>query len=287
MSSQSAFDPQDLYTKFLPDFANPDNRSGGRGGFCFETCVFFLHILRALGFKAYPTSARIRIRDHFTRVPSGPFVGPRHVVNLVILQDGSIWSCDVGFGGDGPTSPLALSVTPEQEPEVVPNLGSQDVRLRRGVFPETVREDANLVWFYEYRNGKDSAWNTYYAFGESEASDWDLQCANFWVVSHPDSFQRKQILSVKFIKGDDVEGNGVACIKGGELNGGTLPGEVTVVGKIMLADDVVKRNMGGKTETVRHCRTEMERIEALKEYFGIYLTDEEQHGIKGFETELK
>lgn len=205
------------------------------------------------------------------------------VVNLVILEDGSIWSCDVGFGGDGPTSPLALSVTPEQEPEVVTNLGSQDVRLRRGVFPETVREDANLVWFYEYRNGKDSAWNTYYAFGESEASDWDLQCANFWVVSHPDSFQRKQILSVKFIKGD-IEGNRARV--NGEQNDGTS-GEVTVVGKIMLADDVVKRNMGGKTETVRHCRTEMERIEALKEHFDIYLTDEEQHGIEGFETELK
>lgn len=78
-SHSNSIDPQDLYAKFLPDFASPGAEySRGRGGFCFETCVFFLHILRGLGFTAYPTSARIRIRDHFTRVPSGPFVGPRH-----------------------------------------------------------------------------------------------------------------------------------------------------------------------------------------------------------------
>lgn len=78
VSHNNSIDPQELYAKFLPAFADFDIRSRGRGGFCFETCVFFLHILRALGFKAYPTAAKIRIRDHFTRVPSGPFVGPRH-----------------------------------------------------------------------------------------------------------------------------------------------------------------------------------------------------------------
>lgn len=81
----NSINPQDLYAKFLPDFSAPGSgsstittKSRGRGGFCFETSTFFLHILRGIGFKAYPTSARIRIRDHFTRVPSGPFVGPRH-----------------------------------------------------------------------------------------------------------------------------------------------------------------------------------------------------------------
>lgn len=205
-------------------------------------------------------------------------------MNLVILEDGSIWSCDVGFGGDGPTSPLALSATPEQEPEVVNNLGSQEVRLRKGLFPETLRPEVNSVWFYEYRNGRDAAWNTYYAFSESEASDWDLQCANFWVVSHPDSFQRKQILSVKFIRGDVLEETAKSTRS---EHDGKIYDEVSVVGKIMLADDVVKRNMGGKTELVKQCKTEKERIEALEEYFGIHVTDEEQHGIKGFETELR
>ncbi|CAN8104163.1 unnamed protein product [Discula destructiva] len=278
----NSIDPQHLYAKIIPDFAAPDSPSRGRGGFCFETCVFFLHILRALGFTAYSSSARIRIRDHVTRVPSGPFVGPRHVVNIVLLEDGSRWSCDVGFGGDGPTSPLELSADPGQEPAVVPNLGAQDVRMRRGVFPDTVDEDANRVWFYEYRNGKDSSWNTYYAFGESEASAWDLECSNFWVTSHPESFQRKQNLVVKFIQGQtpDTDSNGEHVCENGS------PRDVTVIGKVMLADDIIKSNMGGKTEVVKQCRTEKERIEALWEYFGVKLTDKEQQGIKGFGTEL-
>lgn len=93
----NSIDPQALYAKFLPDFpsshanangsGNGDGDGGetrtvsssrGRGGFCFETAVFFLHVLRGLGFRAYPAAARIRIRDPLTRVPAGPFVGPRH-----------------------------------------------------------------------------------------------------------------------------------------------------------------------------------------------------------------
>lgn len=156
------------------------------------------------------------------------------------------------------------------------NLGAQDVRLRKGVFPDTVREEANPVWFYEYRNGKDSNWNTYYAFGESEASTWDLECSNFWVTSHPESFQRTQVLVVKFIRGQ-ARGDGAH---------GT-PDDVAVVGKVMLADDTVKKNMGGKTEVLLQCRTEAERVEALKQHFDIHLTDAEKQGIKGFVTELK
>lgn len=192
------------------------------------------------------------------------------MVNIVLLEDGSIWSCDVGFGGDGPTSPLRLSSVPGQEPEVIRNLGAQEVRLRRGVFPDTVREEANQVWFYEYRNRRDAEWNTYYAFGETEASQWDLECANWWVASHPESFQRKQILVVKFLRDEKN------CTQ-----------ETSVVGKMMLADGVLKRNMGGKTEVIKVCQTEASRLEVLREVFGIFLTGEERQGIRGFETELK
>lgn len=62
--------------------------------------------------------------------------------------------------------------------------------------------------------------------------------------------------------------------------------EVEIGGKIMLADGVVKRNLGGKTDIVKICRTEEERLQALREYFGITLSEDEQQGIKGFETAL-
>lgn len=200
------------------------------------------------------------------------------VVNLVLLDDGSIWSTDVGFGGDGPTSPLRLATGQGEEPRVIKNLGTQEIRLRQGVFPDTVRPEANHVWLYEYRNGPDASWNTYYAFGETEASPWDLECANFWVMAHPESFQRKQILAVKFIRASPEAVPGA---------GKEATGELEVAGKVMLADGVLKENMGGKTRVLKECRTEKERVEVLREYFGVHLTDEQREGIKGFETELK
>lgn len=55
----------------------------------------------------------------------------------------------------------------------------------------------------------------------------------------------------------------------------------------MLVDGVVKRNLGGRTEIVRVCGTEAERIQALDEFFGITLTEAEKGGIRGRAVELR
>lgn len=275
-------DPQALYQKFV----GPPSR--GRGGYCFETAVFWLNILRGLGFTAYHCQASIRLRDG--PVPKGDFVGPRHVVTVVEFG-AERWVTDVGFGGDGMTAPLPLirSLEPGCEYPVHKNLGSQEVRITRGQYPGTVSDgEANKVWFYEYRNSPGDEWNRYYAFGDHEASSWDLECANYWVSSHPESFQRKQILVVKFLRdssGDTWEKGLTDATDVCDSDSITIP-ELETVGKIMLAHGVVKRNLGGKTDIVKICRTEEERIEALKEYFGITLSDDQKQGIKGFETAL-
>jgi arylamine N-acetyltransferase len=272
-------DPQALYQKFV----GLPNR--GRGGYCFETAVFWLNILRGLGFKAYHCQASIRLRDG--PVPKGDFVGPRHVVTIVEFG-AERWVTDVGFGGDGMTAPLRLvdSLEPGYEYPVHRNLGSQEVRITRGVYPGAVSDgEANKVWFYEYRNRPGDEWSRYYAFGDREASTWDLACANYWVSSHPESFQRKQILVVKFLGGSCEDKWKKASV---EATDGCEPEcpEMEISGKIMLVDGLVKRNLGGKTDVVRVCRTETERIEVLKQYFGIFLSDEEAQAIRGFETAL-
>ncbi|KAF2221539.1 arylamine N-acetyltransferase 4 [Elsinoe ampelina] len=269
----NSISPHALFEKFISPPAAPGSaeQSAGRGGYCFETAVFWLNILRGLGFRAYSSQARIRLRDG--PVPKGEFVGPRHVVTIVVFEDGERWSSDVGFGGDGPTGALRLG-----DEGAVVNLGRQEVRISRGVFPGTVDGGRNGVWFYEYRNGKEGTWERYYAFGDQEASLWELECANWWVGTHPDSFQRKQVLVVMFLR-EEREVDGVGEGREAEL--------VRVVGKVMLVDGIVKRNMGGKTEVIKVCKTEAERVDALREYFGITLTDEEKKGIQGFRTELK
>lgn len=59
-----------------------------------------------------------------------------------------------------------------------------------------------------------------------------------------------------------------------------------IVGKVMLVDGEVKRNDGGRTSVVKVCKTEDERVEALREYFGIKLTEEERVSVRGRNVDL-
>ena len=58
--------PEDLFNKFVTKGCN-------RGGYCMENSLFFTYVLRSLGFDAYPTGARIRLRED--GVPTGDYIG--------------------------------------------------------------------------------------------------------------------------------------------------------------------------------------------------------------------
>lgn len=59
-------DPQHLFRKAVGE-------ARGRGGYCMENSLLLLHMLRALGFRAYAVGVKIRYREG--GVPKGPFVG--------------------------------------------------------------------------------------------------------------------------------------------------------------------------------------------------------------------
>lgn len=96
----------------------------------------------------------------------------------------------------------------------------------------------------------------------------DFEILNFWTSSAA-SFQAKLMLVVKFLRRDD--GNG-----GQEI-----------YGKRMLTGAIVKENLGGKTSVVEVCESEEQRVDALRRWFGIELTEEERKGIRGWGTEIK
>lgn len=247
-------DPQVLYTKFIS--------TRNRGGYCMEGCLFFLHILRSLGFDAYPTVVRIRLREN--GVPTGPYVTLTHIILIIELTEGggsSKYGSDVAFGGDGPTVPIPL-----REGPITKNLGTQEIRFIRERIPGARKHD---FWVYQYRNAPEKPWNSFYAFNETECLDADFRAINFWTSQGP-TFQKRMTLVVKFILGQDPE-------TGGEK----------IVGKLMMVNGAIKRNFGGTTKLVQLCSTEPERIRALKEWFGIELTEEETVAIRGMVSELK
>jgi arylamine N-acetyltransferase len=180
-------------------------------------------------------------------------------VNIVTLPDGSKYVVDVGFGGDGPTMPMPLI---SEQP--MRNLGAQEVRLVYDRIPQQV-DKGQKFWIYQYRNGPEREWNSYYCFPGLEFMPEDLVVMNHYTSTYQGgtNFQTRRVLVVRFLRE-----------------------RREIVGKVMLVDGEVKRNLGGRTEMVMVCEREEERIRALGEHFNVSLTAEEVAGINGRNVEL-
>ncbi|KAH7416817.1 arylamine N-acetyltransferase 1 [Cadophora sp. MPI-SDFR-AT-0126] len=255
-----SLDPQVLFKKIVTD-------KRGRGGYCMENAILFHHVLRGLGWRVYLAGVRIRLREG--GVPRGDYVGWVHIVNIVTLPTGEKYMLDVSFGGDGPTIPLPLTSGLTHL-----NLGTQEIRLLHSTIPQQL-DQTKPLWIYQYRNAPTQEWNSFYAFPETEFTEADFRVMNHWTSTSMEStnWQTRRVLVIRFLRGL-VEGEGEERGKEG------------IVGKVMLVDGEIKRNDGGRTRSVKVCRSEEERIEALKVDFGIELTDEEREGIKGRNVEL-
>ncbi|KAL5333968.1 hypothetical protein BJX70DRAFT_391814 [Aspergillus crustosus] len=251
-SSKSVdINPDSIYAKLMGVEGNGGRR---RGGYCLEVSIFFYHMLLGMGFSVYTTGVRNRKRTN--GVPGGEFLGFSHINNIVHLPSGQKFSIDVGFGGDGPTSPLQLN-----------ELG-QAIQNSRG----------NKLWIYQYRNGPTIEWNSFYCFAEQEFFQDDFEVVNWWAGAK--TLHTWSVLSVRFLR----EGEDVKYSESPDL---PLDREVKIVGKVMLVDDVIKVNLGGKTSIVHSFDSEVGRLQALKEYFGITLTEEEAQSINDSDMALK
>lgn len=223
-----------------------------------EVSIFFYHVLRGLGLEAYMTG--VRIRPRVGGVPQGDYMGWVHIVNIVTLDDGTKYMLDVAFGGDGATKPIPLV-----DGQITPNIGTQELRLVHDRIPQQSSQSQRW-WIYQYRNGVEKEWNSFYCFSETEFLHQDFEIMSYFASTSKQSFQTFKVLVVKFLRGESEDDE--------------------VYGKVMLVDGEVKINTDGKTRVAKMCRTEEERIDALKEYFGITLEKEEREGIKGMSTEL-
>lgn len=191
-------------------------------------------------------------------------------MNIITFPDDSKYHSDVAFGGDGATMPMPLI-----DDLVHENLGTQQIRLKRDWIPHQVHKtEETKLWIYQYRNGQDKEWNSFYSFPGIEffALDWNV--VNWWINTHADSHQLRNVLTIKFLL-RPVESEA------------SFEGEMEIYGKRMLVNGVVKENLGGKTQIITTCNTEGERVEALEKYFQISLTDEEKEDIHGYVSELR
>jgi N-hydroxyarylamine O-acetyltransferase len=152
---------EDLERKFIDE---------QRGGYCFEHNTLFAAALRDIGFAPITLLGRVRrgpperwCRTHMVlQVPQVPLV-PQVL-------------CDVGFGGLGLLEPIELrdGATALQ--------GGFEYRLRR--------EDR--LWVLSARDRTGSEMDLY-EFTDDPQTPWDVEVANHFTATHPESVFRRTL----------------------------------------------------------------------------------------------
>ncbi|MCT2399343.1 arylamine N-acetyltransferase family protein [Novosphingobium mangrovi (ex Huang et al. 2023)] len=152
----------------------------GRGGYCFEQNRLYSDALSALGVANRPLLARVRLA-----VPEG-VTPPRTHVCLLAEVAGTLLLADAGFGGSN-VPPLLL----EDGAEAGTADGARH-RLRRiGESGTTggqwLLERAGPPEATDGRAAPHADWQAQYTFDLSDVAPDDLEQANHWTATRPDT----------------------------------------------------------------------------------------------------
>jgi len=154
---------EDIERKFLDE---------GNGGYCFEHNTLFAAALREIGFRVLPFLGRVRGGPPERRSRT-------HMV-LRVDVDGDGWLADVGFGALGLLEPI---------------------RLREGAsVPQTYvtyhlrRDDQMWVLSCDAPDASGAATTMdLYEFVEDPQTPGDVEVANYYTSTHPDSVFRRSL----------------------------------------------------------------------------------------------
>ena len=245
-------DPSDLFDKIVRQ---------RRGGRCMENNTFFATVLRSIGFEVRNCAGRVsRAMSPYAevrRTQSETYDGWNHMLNLVRL-DGEWYVVDVGMGSMGPNLPYPL----KDGFETV-SIAPRRIRLQYRAIPESYGNSSNELWCYDacYKpseNSEENTWTPVYCFTTTEFLPQDYEMMSWYTSTYPRSFFTRHVTSTRMLMDEERE---------------------EIVGNVTLFEAGIKRSIGGKSESLIDCKTEDERVGALKDYFEIELSEEQRNGI--------
>ncbi|KAH7400607.1 arylamine N-acetyltransferase 1 [Phaeosphaeria sp. MPI-PUGE-AT-0046c] len=231
-----------------------------RGGRCMENNTFFATVLRSLGFHVRNCGGRVsRAMSPYPEVrqnQAATYDGWNHMLNLVQL-DNEWYVVDVGMGSMGPNMPYPL-----QNGFETISIAPRKIRIQRRAIAESYGNHSNELWCYdvchEPTDTQDDVWIPTYCFTETEFLPQDYQMMSWFTSTHPGSFFTRYVTSTRMIMDKAHE---------------------KIIGNVTLFEGGVKESIGAERKVVKDCKSESERIEALKEIFDIELSEEERAGI--------
>ncbi len=142
-----------------------------RGGYCFEQNGLFQRVLTTLGYPVTPMMGRV-----LWNMPPGARPQPRTHQVLRTELDGVPWLVDVGFGSVVPTEPLRLDTEEPQE-------------TRHEVFRVIPFGTEMLL-----QARRDGVWLSVYQISRDAVQDADMEAANWFTSTHPESNFRRNLL---------------------------------------------------------------------------------------------
>ncbi|KAK5999438.1 hypothetical protein QM012_005439 [Aureobasidium pullulans] len=232
-----------------------------RGGRCMENNTFFGTVLRSLGYQVRNCGGRVsRAMSPFPEVPKNQahtYDGLNHMLNLVRFED-EWYVVDVGMGAMGPNMPYPLRDNLETT-----SIAPRKIRIQHRAISESYAGDeAPKLWCYDVcydaTHGADNTWIPAYCFTEMEFLPQDYEVMSWYTSTNPNSFFTRYMTTTRMIMDAEQE---------------------NIIGNVTLFKDTIRQQQGSEREVVKECKTETERVEALKDLFGIELTEQEREAL--------
>ncbi|KAF1984182.1 arylamine N-acetyltransferase 1 [Aulographum hederae CBS 113979] len=243
-----SLDADDLFEKIVG--------SGTRGGYCMENNTLFGALLRSLGYRLHSAGARVK-------AGGASFGGWSHMINIVNI-DGQRYVVDVGFGANCMIEPMKI----DRAGTIVPNLRPASARIIRDYLPEASnkQDEDQKMWIYQHRNNDESDWVDIYCFTELEFLPDDYKIMSLYTSTSPQTFFTQMVVCVLLLRDADKE----------ELKG-----------TMILLGNNLKARIDGNTNTSKAFESEDDRLECLKDTFGIVFDGSGKKAIKGTAAEVK
>jgi N-hydroxyarylamine O-acetyltransferase len=145
-----------------------------RGGYCFEQNILFWAVMQSVGFHVRPLAARVRYKTQR--------ILPRTHMLLLVEGLGTPVIADVGFGGEGPLSPLDLAA----------GVSAQHLH-----WSYRLVASGDDVWTLQTQDT--GTWIDLYVFDLQPQELPDLEMAHYYTSTHPNS-RFRQTLAVQCIR---------------------------------------------------------------------------------------
>lgn len=188
--------------------------------------------------------------------------------------NGQKYLVDVGFGSVTPLHPIPLDNSLSDK--VYHSVPGAELRLvHRPIASNT--DASQRLWVLESRTTTNSKWAGCYCFDVLEWLPSDFAIINYRTSQDPTSWFTHRLVMAKVLVDEQTRTKATGTVV---LNGSVFER------RVVPSDRESGNHEAGPKEVVLEAKTEKERVEGLKKWFGITLDGDEARGIIGRASEI-